>query len=98
MGFYYLWKYKKMGISAYKNLVEFQHPFKYTFTSEKLFLTGKNSSSDLNWEHYEFAIVTKNIILLYPNKLRFTIFPAKYFTPDEFQTLTKWIKEKVKCK
>ena len=95
---YYYWKYKRMGLTAFRKLVEFQHSFKYTITPDSICMIGKNSSSDSNWEHYEFAIITSNIILLYVNKLRFTMLPSKYFTDEEFKTLIEWVKDKVKCK
>lgn len=87
-----------MGRSAYKKLINFQSPFEFTFSSEKVITKGKNTTSESEWDHYCQAIVTDKIILLYPNKLTFVILPYQYFSEEEFLILSLWVKEKVKCK
>lgn len=93
---YYFWKYSIMGKSAFKKLTNFHYPFEFTINEEKILTVGKNTSSDSKWEHYQIAIVTEKIILLYPNKLTFVILPKQYFSDEEYTLLSSWVKEKVK--
>jgi len=94
--FYYFWKLNRMGKTALKKLVEFHYPFTFTITDEGIQTTGKNVSSENKWEHYQSAFIVPQMIILYPNKLRFVLFPKKYFTDQEFAQLTEWVNEKVR--
>jgi hypothetical protein len=96
--FFYYWKFKSMGKTAYKKLENFHTPFEFTISEEKVITVGKSSTSESKWEHYKSAIVTEKIILLYPNKLSFVILPKEYFTDEEYSVLASWVREKVKCK
>lgn len=95
---YYKWKLKAMGKAAYKKLTNFHHPFDFTISEEKVITSGKNTTSESAWEHYEFAVISEKILLLYPNKLTFVIFPRKYFSDTEYGQIKSWIEQKVKCK
>jgi hypothetical protein len=97
LAFYY-WKYNTMGKSALKKLINFQSPFEFSISEDRVLTVGKSTSSESKWEHYQLAIVSGKIILLYPNKLTFVILPKKYFSVEEFALLSSWVKEKVKCK
>ncbi len=94
---FYKWKFSIMGKSAFKKLTNFHYPFEFTISEDKVMTVGKSTTSESKWEHYQLAIVTEKIILLYPNKLIFVILPKQYFSDAEFSTLVKWVKEKVKC-
>jgi hypothetical protein len=95
---YYYWRISRMGKAGFKKLIEFHHPFTFSFTNEGVKSIGKTAKSDNTWEHYQVALVRPEIILLYPNKLRFVLLPKKYFTDEEFEQLRTWVTEKVKCK
>ena len=96
--FYYYWRIQRMGKAAFKKLIEFHHPFTFTFNNEGVKSVGKTAKSDNVWEHYQLALIRPEMILLYPNKLRFVLLPKKYFTEEEFVQLKSWVTEKVKCK
>ena len=93
--FYYFWKFNRMGKVALKKLVEFHYPFTFVITNEGIQTTGKNVSSENDWEHYMSACIMPDMIMIYPNKLRFILFPKKYFTEKEFAQLKEWVEEKV---
>ena len=95
---YYYWRFNRMGKAAYKKLVDFHNPFAFTFTSDGVLSVGKTVKSDNTWEHYQIALIRSDIILLYPNKLRFVLLPKSYFSDGEFEQITAWVREKVKCK
>ncbi len=95
---YYYWRINNMGKSAYKRLTEFHYPFTFTFTDEGVQSVGKTLSSKNTWDHYQVALIRPEIILLYPNKLRFILLPKKYFTEGDFEVLSRVVREKVKTK
>jgi O-antigen/teichoic acid export membrane protein len=95
---YYYRKIGRMGKAAFKKLVEFHFPFSFTITSESVRTVGKTITSDSTWDHYQFAVVTEQMILLYPNTMRFVLLPKKYFSDAEFDQLNDWVKGNVKCK
>lgn len=92
---YYFWKYSRMGKIAYKKLTDFHYPFTFTINNEGIHSFGKNIESTNTWEHYQSALITHNFIILYPNKLRFVVFPKKYFSEFDFNQLSDLVKEKI---
>jgi hypothetical protein len=95
---YFFWRSGRMGKAVMKKLVDFHYPFDYIINDHSIKTKGKNSSAETNWEHYQMAIISNEMILLYPNKLRFVLLPKKYFSDSEFSMITTWVKEKVKCR
>lgn len=96
--FFYRWKYNSMGKSAHKKLTSFHYPFEFTFSEEKVITKGKHTTSESEWRHYLQAVITDQMILLYPNRHNFIILPKKYFTDEEFLKISSLVREKVKCK
>lgn len=96
--FYYYWRINRMGKVAFKKLIEFHYPFIFTFTADGVQTVGKTVSSTNTWEHYQSALLRPDMLLLYPNKLRFILLPKKYFKDEEFEQINAWMKEKVKVK
>jgi len=95
---YHFWRLKRMGRSAFKKLIEFHYPFTFSFTTDGVHSDGKTARSDNSWMHYQWAIMTSNMILLYPNKLRFIMLPRKYFSTEEYDQLCEWVKRDVRVK
>lgn len=90
---YYFWSKLTLGKRMFKKITELKYPFDIEFSTEGAIIKGKNISSELKWEHYEKAIITKEIILLYPNSMRFNFFPKKYFTDQEYEQISSWVIE-----
>jgi len=95
---YYYWRFSRMGKVAFKKLVNFHFPFTFTITPEGVDTVGKNVSSNNIWKYYQIAIITEQIIILYPNKLNLVLLPKKYFSEEEFSQLTDLVRKNVKVK
>ena len=78
-------------------MADFHYPFTFTFSESGVISKGKNVSSDNNWKHYIQLINTADMIILYPNKLRFVLLPKKYFAAEDFEQLSLLVKDKVLC-
>ena len=89
---------KRLGVRMYKKMPDFKNPFNYKFTETNLEVSGTNVNSNNNWEYYQSALITPNVIMIYPNKFRFSLFPKIYFTDEEFSQLRKWVSAKIKTK
>jgi hypothetical protein len=82
----------------YAKMPDFKNPFNYKFTAENIEVKAENINSNNNWEYYQSALITPDVIMIYPNKFRFSLFPLRYFTEEEFSQLKSWITAKVKTK
>lgn len=94
----YYYNLKRIGKRMYSKMPDFRFPFSYTFSADKIVVKGENVDNSNNWEYYQSALVAPEVLMIYPNKFRFSLFPKKYFTDEEFEQLTKWISAKIKTK
>ena len=94
----YFYNLRNIGKRMYSKMPDFKNPFNYIFTPDSIQVKSENVNSTNNWEYYQSALISPEVIMIYPNKFRFSLFPKKYFTEEEYQTLKKWIINKVKTK
>jgi len=94
----YFYNLKQIGKRMYNKMPDFRNPFIYKFTENNLEVSGENVNSSNNWEFYQSSLITPEVIMVYPNKFRFSLFPKKYFTDEEFLQLKKWVSAKIKTK
>lgn len=94
----YFTNLRNVGKRMYSKMPDFEKPFNYVFSEEKIQVTSENVNNTNKWEFYQSALICPDVIMVYPNKFRFNLFPRKYFTNEEFETLILWIKAKVKTK
>jgi hypothetical protein len=94
----YFYNLKRIGKRMYAKMPDFKNPFHYKFTSEDIEVKAENINSKNFWEYYQSALVSPEVIMVYPNKFRFSLFPKKYFTNEEFGQLKEWVKAKIKTK
>lgn len=92
---YYLWNSNTLGKRMYNKMPDFKLPYHYKITSEGINITNKSISTDVKWDHFWNSLITDDMILIYPNKYRYNLFPKRYFTDEQFQQLAKLIKENV---
>ncbi|MBN1531617.1 MAG: YcxB family protein [Spirochaetes bacterium] len=86
----YLWRMHTLGRRMFKKMPDFQSPYSFQFSQRGIVTKGASIASDAEWSYYLDAIITPDLILLMPNKLRFIMFPRRYFTDDQFGQLTQW--------
>jgi len=89
---YHFWQYSTIGRRMFKKLPDFKHAFHYIITEEGIQITSVTVSSDLKWEHYHKATITDDMILLYPNKFRYNLFPKRFFSDRDFKILQAKVK------
>ncbi|MEI6852430.1 MAG: YcxB family protein [Bacteroidota bacterium] len=94
----YFYNLKRIGKRMYSKMPDFKNPFSYKFTAENIEVKAPNINSNNNWEYYQSALVSPDVIMIYPNKFRFSLFPREHFTEEEFRQLKEWVVAKVKTK
>jgi len=93
---YFIWKMKTLGKRMFNKIHEFKNTFEYEFSEEGVMAKCEGLvSSDIRWGYYHDAIIDKDMVLLYPNKLKFNFFHKRYFTEDGFEQLKVWVKSNV---
>ncbi|MEI6124739.1 MAG: hypothetical protein WCQ95_14060 [Bacteroidota bacterium] len=94
----YFYNLSSIGKRMYSKMPDFKKPFHYVFTPDSVQVKSENINATNNWEFYQSAMIHPNVIMVYPNKFRFSLFPKKYFTDQEFETLKQWVRAKIKTK
>jgi hypothetical protein len=96
--FLFFWRFNTMGKRMFRKMPDFKHPWEYTFSLEGVKATGKTASSENSWAHYVKGIITEDMILLYPNRFRFSFFDKQHFTDEQFAQLKDWARRFVEMK
>jgi hypothetical protein len=91
----YIWRVRTVGKRMFAKMPDFLHPYEYTFSQKGILAAGMNVNSDNNWGYYTRYCHTPDMILLYPNKFRFNLYPRKHFTDEQYAQLFSWIVEHV---
>ncbi|HNW70216.1 MAG TPA: YcxB family protein [Bacteroidales bacterium] len=94
----YFYNLRTVGKRMYSKMPDFERPFNYVFTDEKIQVASETINSDNKWEFYQSALISPEVIMVYPNKFRFNLFPKKYFTDQEYEMLKQWVRAKIKTK
>lgn len=95
--FRYFWKEKRQEKQAIQEMEEFHsQPFTFSISKKGIDVKGNNINAKTSWQNYIKSIITADLILLYPSKEGFSIFPRKYFKPSEYYQFLKWVNENVK--
>ena len=92
---YYYWMYKTMRKRMFKKMPDFSNEYHYDFSNEGINIKSKTIDSDVKWDYYKSALISNDIILLYPNKLRFNLFPKQNFSQEQYDWLISIIKSNI---
>lgn len=92
---YFFWNSNTLGKRMYKKMPDFRLPYHYKITTESILITNKNITTEVKWEHFTNSLITDDMILIYPNKFRYNLFPKRYFTDEQFVKLVSLIRENV---
>jgi hypothetical protein len=68
----------------------------YKINSEGYVEFSGNHRSEYKWSHFIEAKLEKELILLYKNKFDLILFSKNNYTEEEFNTIKRWISDKVK--
>ncbi|HNZ42047.1 MAG TPA: YcxB family protein [Bacteroidales bacterium] len=94
----YFYNQHNLGKRMFSKMPDFAKPFSYVFSPEQIQVSSDNINNTNKWEFYQSALITSEIIMVYPNKFRFNLFPKKYFSDEEFELLKQWVRAKIKTK
>jgi hypothetical protein len=47
------------------------------------------------WNHFQSALITDKLVLLYANEIRFNIFPKKYFEDNHYEQFLEMVKKHI---
>ena len=86
---------KTTGNRVYKRLKDYHDPITVTINDETIDLNIHDQLYEMPWADITKAIVTDDIVLLYPSESMFYIFPAKNFKEEDFAGFGEMIRSKV---
>ena len=93
----YLYRLNFYGRVIYGKMPEFRESYDYQVSDEGIKVDSALINSFYDWKHFSHAIVTRDIVLLFPNSLRFHFFLSKSFSSnDQFDQFCLLVHEKVK--
>ena len=95
LGVMFYARYAGMGKRMYKRMPDFKNTFTYVFTSEGVKVDSDRIHSQTQWEHFIKCHISQELILVYPNRYRFSFYCSRHFTREEFAVLSQWIQSKI---
>jgi hypothetical protein len=93
---YYKWKINRMGKTIFKQLEAFKSPMTFTISDDQVHTaTTSGTSANRSWSSFSKALITPDMLLLYPNPINFLLFPATHFSPAEFESVKNLVRKKI---
>ena len=86
---------KTIGKRAFKKLKDYHEPFSMSIEEEGLIIEIKAKQYEVPWSNLKKALITDELILLYPSDAVFFIFPRGNFSGSEFEEFKMLVREKV---
>jgi hypothetical protein len=86
---------KKVGKRAYKKLKDYHDPMEMQILEEAVVIVIREHRNDIPWSEFKKALITEEMILLYPRDTVFFIFPKQKFTREEYAAFSELVKRKV---
>jgi len=86
---------RTIGKRAFKKLRDYHDPFTMRIDESGVEISIGDQPYALPWDKIQKALLTDEMILLYPNDKVFFIFPKDNFTPQDFSDFRIMAKERV---
>ena len=86
---------RTIGKRAFKKLKDYHDPFTMRIDESGVEISIGEQPYALQWDKIQKALLTDEMILLYPNDKVFFIFPEENFTPQDFSDFRIMAKERV---
>ena len=86
---------KTIGKRAFKKLKDYHEAFSISVDEDGLIIEIKEKQYEVPWGNLKKALITDELILLYPNDAVFFIFPKENFSGNEFEEFERMTREKV---
>ncbi|MFI5135145.1 MAG: YcxB family protein [Chitinophagales bacterium] len=86
---------KTIGKRTYKKLADYHDPMTIEIDDEKISISIRDAVNEIPWSNFTKALITDEMILLYPSDKVFFIFPKKNFSGDEYAGFCELVKTKI---
>jgi len=86
---------RTIGKRAYKKLSDYHDPMTMEIGEENVSLIIGDHRNVIPWSDFKKALITEEMVLLYPNEKIFFIFPEKNFAGEEYSSFCELVKTKV---
>jgi hypothetical protein len=86
---------RTLGKRVYNRLTDYHDPFIIEIEDDHILMKIKDSSFEMPWQEIKKAVITSEIVLLYPTDRMFYIFPKNNFMESEFEGFKMLVTEKV---
>ncbi|MEO5673687.1 MAG: YcxB family protein [Chitinophagales bacterium] len=86
---------RTVGKRAFKKLKQYHEPFSISADDDGLIIEIKNKQYEVPWNGLKKALMTDDLILLYPNDAVFFIFPRVNFSANGFDEFRNKVKENI---
>ena len=86
---------RTLGKRAYKKLKEYHDPFTMTIDDEVVGLAIHGQAYSIPWSDLAKALVSDEMVLLYPNDSMFFIFPKSQFRREEYDAFREMVRKKI---
>jgi len=91
----YVWTMKTIGNRMFKRQKGSLQAMDITVTEGSIMMKTEKGEVNIPWENFQFAAASEDIVLLYPTKSSFYIFPKKNFSEGEFDLFFAMLKQKI---
>lgn len=92
LGYY---RIRSVGKRLYRKMEDYQKPVLFTFREEQIRIKTATQNASVTWDHFVKALITKDMVLLYPNEVSFYVFHRNHFTSGENDSFRSLVKRKV---
>ena len=91
--FLFKWRTNKKAIQMFNNRENY-----FSYKIDKYGYSGTADSITFNfkWSYFKEAIISDDIVLLYPSKKHYVIFSKESYSDEEFEQIKCWIRNTVK--
>ncbi len=84
---------RTIGRRAFKKLKDYHNPFSILIKDEGLTIEIMGNEYPVPWQDIKKALITPELILLYPSDAVFFIFPKENFSAHDFESFSKLVQE-----
>lgn len=91
----WFWLMRNTGKRVFKRLAKYHDPMVMTIDEQAIIMTIQSENYELPWADIKKALITADMILLYPTERMFYIFPEANFKNADFTEFESLVRKKV---
>ena len=78
---------------SYRSNLRIQEPMEYTFTADKIIVTGSSFNSERDWNQVFKIIELKRYFLIYENNMIFNMIPKSALSSEEIRGIREALRQ-----